>query len=56
MNMGDDEGVKNDAKVSPGLGMWVHSGHIHLDSKTGRLDSVVRDHESNIGPVEFKMF
>lgn len=29
MNMGDDEGVKNDAKVSPGLGMWVHSGHIH---------------------------
>lgn len=29
MNMGDHEGVKNDAKVSPGLGMWVHSGHIH---------------------------
>lgn len=30
MNMGGDEGVKTDAtKVSPGLCMWVHSGHIH---------------------------
>lgn len=56
-NTGVDKkgGVKNDAKISSGLYIWVYSDQFHWASQA-RRDFVVRHHESNVGLVELQMF